>query len=102
MLIELYIKKDISDTNPLPELCEFKGIRWNNFGFVVFQTNHARHDYIMPLEKEDYVKLEKSIKDSYVKKAKLLEIKGDVYRVHKDNYTLTKEKSANWEVNVIE
>ncbi len=102
MLIELNIKKDKDDTNPLPELCEFRGIRWNNFGFVVFYTNHSRHDYIMPLDRADYIQLEKKLKAAYLKKAKLVELSGDVYRVHKDNYTLTKEKSINWSLNIAE
>ncbi len=102
MLIEMNVKKDLSDLNPLPELCEFKGIRLNNFGCVVIQTNHNRHDYIMPMEKDSYVELEKKIKEAYLKKAKLIELSGDVYRVHKDNYTLTKEKTANWSVRIVE
>ncbi len=101
MLIEMNIKRDISDTEPLPELSDFKGIRWNTYGFAIIYTNHSRHDYIMPIEKESYIELEKKIKGAFLEKAKLIELSGDVYRVHKDNYTLTKQKTSNWSVNII-
>ncbi len=100
MLIEMGIKKDTNDINPIPEICEFKGMRWNNYGFAIIYTNHSRHDYIMPMEKDSYVEMEKSIKKAYIDKARLIELSGDVFRVNKDNYTLSKKKSANWKIKV--
>jgi hypothetical protein len=102
MLLEMLVKKEMSDKDALPELVEFKGIRWNAYGFVVIYTNHMRHDYIMPMEKEQYVEFEKKIKQAYLKKAKLIEITGDVYRVRKDNYTLSKGSNLTWAVNILE
>ena len=38
----------------------------------------------MPLDRANYIELEKKLKTAYLKKAKLVELSGDVYRVHKD------------------
>ena len=101
MLIEMHIRRELNDSETVSELCEFRGIRWNNYGFVIFYTNHSRHDYIMPIEKEDYEKLERTIRDAYVKKARVIELVGDVYRVNRDNYNLSKESISPWSINVL-
>ena len=102
MLIEMFTKKDFNETDPLPELCELKGIRWNSYGFTILYTNHSRHDYIMPMDKENYLKLEKMLKAAYQKKAKLIELAGDVYRVPRDGHAMCKDKSSDWAVKIIE
>ena len=102
MFVEMSTKKDRTDTEPpIPEICEFKGIKWNSIGFVTIYTNHSRHVYMMPLEQDEYVEFEKQIRMAYVKNASLISIEGDIYRIPRDSFQLTKEKSSAWKINVV-
>ena len=47
----------------------------------------------MPIERDEYIELEKTMKKAHMKKAVLVELVGDIYRVNRDGYTLKKEKS---------
>jgi hypothetical protein len=98
MFIEMSVRRNDADIEAVTEICEFKGIRYNgNYGFASIKTVHTRHDYIIRMPREAYAELEIKLKEAIIEKRSLVTLEGDVYRVNKDNYALSRSnKESKW------
>ena len=61
-----------------PEICDFRGIRYNNYGYAVLVTSHRKHDYLIPMEREQYDIIATELAMHIAKGTRLVEISGGV------------------------
>jgi len=83
----MFIKMQCLDTYDfvLPEICSFHGFRYDKVNrSAIISTEHTHHDYIIPLDEEDYHKLEQAIWEKISQGQQMIElVGGDVLRVRR-------------------
>ncbi|MCR5717020.1 MAG: hypothetical protein K6G23_09265 [Lachnospiraceae bacterium] len=81
---------DVSSDSEYTEICCFYGIRYNRQGFAVLSTEHRAHDYLLPMNRENYDRLEKEISDALT--GQHLVLQGTVYRVRRGAFLPVEKK----------
>ncbi|MCR5788279.1 MAG: hypothetical protein K6G83_00175 [Lachnospiraceae bacterium] len=78
------------------ELASFYGIRYNRNGFAVLSTEHAAHDYLLPMSVDSYKKFLDKLTGLINTDAKVIKIsRGMIYRVRRGAMLPLDDKRSN-------
>ena len=86
------------EEDAVDEICTFEGIRYDNdSNFAILSTEHMRHDYLIPMSREDY---DSFVKDLYSYAAMCLMKPGTMVSIEGDPLIRVKHGSlTRWERN---
>ena len=78
------------------ELATFYGIRYNRNGFAVLSTEHAAHDYLLPMSGDHYKEFLEKITEVINNNFNVMRItRGKVYRVRRGAMLPLDDKKNN-------
>ncbi|MCR5099788.1 MAG: hypothetical protein K6B41_00375 [Butyrivibrio sp.] len=102
MFIEMTVFNGTDAEKSFLEICQFKGVRYNNYGFAIIETNHKNHDYVVPMDKENYAKLEGIIRNCILNDKQFIHFEGPVYRrkIAAGAFNSGKDKK-DWKITVL-
>ncbi|MCR4903548.1 MAG: hypothetical protein K6A23_11870 [Butyrivibrio sp.] len=102
MYIEMTVFNGTDAASPHLEICEFYGVRYNNYGFVVVETNHKNHDYVIPMDEENFKRLELTIRNYIVNEVRFFHLEAPVYRMKIGAVAFNQDKAKKeWKINIL-
>ncbi len=102
MYIEMTVFNGTDADSPLLEICQLYGLRYNNYGFCVIETNHKNHDYVIPMDEENYTRLELTIKSYIVKGAQFIHLEAPIYRMKIGGVAFNQDKAKKeWKISAL-